>query len=311
MTGGGRLRMTASLLAAMLVVLFGAWAQAPAPPQPSGRPPASQQDTTPPAARPGQAAAPAPAESHARAPFPSGETLYYNIAWRVFTAGEARMHIQHHRPEGGKPFWEATVTANSTGFVSKLYKVEDKMVSRFQNGEMCSTSLTKIIHEGRRHRDIRINFEKDRGKAVLKETDLAKNEMVRQVENDIPECVYDVVSALFYVRSLPLEVGKTLEIQLNDGGQTLPITIEVQAREEVRTNAGVFRAIRVEPKVFGGTLFRRSGRMQMWFSDDPQRLLVQLKARLFVGTISAVLERVERPAAPPTPMAQSPAPPAP
>jgi hypothetical protein len=31
--------------------------------------------------------------------------------------------------------------------------------------------------------------------------------------------------------------------------------------------------------------------MQIWFSDDPQRLLVQLKAKLFFGTVSAVLQQ--------------------
>jgi len=248
-----------------------------------------------------QAAGPQPSPANLPEPkpsFPSGETLFYSISWRVFTAGEASMRIEHQALPGASSSWRATVRASSTGFVSKLYKVDDTLISTFANGRMCSQSLLKILHEGRRHRSIQIDFVNDRRTAALKETDLARNQSLRQAENAIPECAYDVVSALFYVRSIPLEVGSTFEVPVNDGSQTLPIAVEVQAREEVKTNAGNFRAIRVEPKVFGGSMFRRSGRMLLWFSDDSQRLLVQLKAKLFVGTITAVLERAERPPAP-------------
>lgn len=236
----------------------------------------------------------APASASA-APLTSAEILHYSISWRLFNAGEARIHLEHRPATGNSPAaWQATISATSTGFVSRLYKVEDTMVSRFENGAMCSQSILKTLHEGRRHREIRIDFRKDRKLAVVKEMDLSKNREVRTAENAIPDCTYDVISALFFVRSRPLEVGKSFQIQVNDGSQTLPITVEVQAREEVRTKVGSFRAIRVEPKVFGGSLFRRSGRMLIWFSDDPQRLLLQLKAKLFIGTISATIEQVER-----------------
>lgn len=79
---------------------------------------------------------------------------------------------------------------------------------------------------------------------------------------------------------------------VNEGSRTILIDVEVQAREEVRTPAGVFQTIRVEPQVFGGTLFKRSGRMLLWLTEDPTHRLVQLKARLFFGTITAVVNRV-------------------
>ncbi len=234
-----------------------------------------------------------PAAAGAAVPFASGETLRYEISWRIFKAGEASIRVENHKSSDGPPYWQATVNANSTGFVSKLYKVEDKYVSRFDNGAMCSQFIHKTVHEGRRHRSIRIDFHRDRKLAVLKETDLANNQFLRQAEHPIPGCVYDVVSALFYVRSQPLEVGKSLQVHINDGAQTLPIYVEVQAKEEVKTDAGTFRTIRVEPKVFDGSLFRRSGRMWIWISDDPQRMLIQLKAKVFVGTITAALQGVD------------------
>jgi hypothetical protein len=258
----------------LMVALLGAWA------------PAAQQ-------RGGQqrrAPAPAPAVAETPVPFRAGETLVYNIAWRLFSAGEARMHID--RGPGGRG-WQASINAVSTGFVSKLYRVDDSITSIFDATSLCSQSVEKIQNEGRRHRDIHIEFHRDRKVAAMRETDPTNGQLLKQAEYPTADCVYDVVSALYYVRTLPLEVGHTFQLQLSDGGPALPITVEVQAREDVKTDVGTFHAIRIEPRLTGGSLFRRNGRIQVWFTDDSQRMLVKMNARLFVGTISATLQQVE------------------
>ena len=216
-------------------------------------------------------------------PFAAGETVEYDIAWRVFGAGKARMSLA----ETPGHQWKATVEANSTAFVSKLYKVEDVFRSTFQQSTYCSEQLTKTIHEGARQRDIQIDFNGERKVAAIREMDLVNNRLVRQQENPIPSCAFDVLSGLYYVRSLKLEIGHPFQVPLNDGGRTILIDVEVQAKEQIKTPAGVFQTIRIEPLVFGGTLFKKSGRMQIWLTDDASHRLVQLKARLFFGNITA------------------------
>jgi hypothetical protein len=239
----------------------------------------------------------AQASGQVSAPFSSGESSSYALSWRLFTAGEAHMRVESRPGPAGSPaVWQGTINVISTGFVSLLFKTDDTVASTFHDGKsshMCSISMVKTINEGRRHREIRVDFNDARRVAAIKETDLSSGKVARQAEESTPGCAYDIISALYYVRSLPLEVGRTYQLPVNDGGKTLNVSVEAQAREEVKTGAGTFKAIRVEPKVFDGSLFKRSGRMQIWFSDDPQRLLVQLKAKLLFGTISAVLQQVE------------------
>lgn len=223
-------------------------------------------------------------------PFFHQETMEYDISWRIFGAGKARLSLAHDTSVG-PAVWRATVGANSTGIVSKLYKVEDVFRSTFAEEGYCSEHLQKVIHEGSRYRDIRIDFDKARRVAAIREMDLARNRLVRQAENPIPACAFDVVSALYYVRTQKLETGKSFQVPVNDGGHTILIDVEVQGKEEIKTPAGVFQTIRVEPQVFGGTLFKRSGRMQLWLTDDASRRLVQVRAKLFIGAISAVLTR--------------------
>jgi hypothetical protein len=183
-------------------------------------------------------------------------------------------------------------TADSGGFVAVLYKVHDIFQSAFDPRTFCSVSLSKHTEEGFRKRDTLIRFDYARRKSVLDETNL-KNKEVKHTERDIPACVTDVVSGIFYVGSLPLVTGAAYTFPLNDGGQTVNVKAKVEAREDVKTEAGTFRAIRVAPDADAGVVKER-GKIWVWYSDDERRIPVQIRARMFWGTLTFKLQRIEK-----------------
>ena len=189
--------------------------------------------------------------------------------------------------------WKATAKASSTGYVSNLYKVEDEFTATFGRQRFCSLGIFKTIHEGDRHREVNIQFDSRSRQGTLRERDTAGGTPPHEEQFPVPECVHDILSAFYYVRSLPLAVGKSFELPLNDGGRTISIRLEVQALEEVETEIGNFEAFRVEPDVFSGQLFSQKGRMFVWFSNDEQHIPVQLRAQISVGTIVATLAGIE------------------
>jgi hypothetical protein len=191
-------------------------------------------------------------------------------------------------------FWKATARANSTGYVSNLYKVEDEYASTFSRQSFCSLGIRKAIHEGDRHREVDIQFDPRHLLGLLRERDTTGTTPPRQEQFPVPECVHDILSAFYYVRGLPLAIGKSFDFSLNDGERTISIRLEVQALEEVETEIGTFEAFRVEPDVFSGQLFTQKGRMFVWFSNDEQRIPVQLRAQIGIGTIVASLAGIER-----------------
>src|SRR3990172_5518356 len=225
-------------------------------------------------------------------PFGPGEKLRYTVRWRLLQAGEAELSLAQEGTGGSR--WKATAKAHSTGHVSNIYKVEDEYRSTFRNPNFCSESINKTIHEGERHREVTIRFDPQRKLALLRDRDITGNTAPKQDQFAIPDCVYDILSALYYARTLTLEVGKSIEFPVNDGARTIRVRAEVQAEEEVQTEVGKFMAIRVEPDVFSGSLFKEKGRMFVWFSKDARRIPLQLKAQIGIGTIVAALVRVER-----------------
>src|SRR5919109_269572 len=136
-----------------------------------------------------------PPEGHR---FSNGVTYTYKAEWKWWDAGVATLHID--RDSSGMQ--RVIATAKSQGFVGTFFRVNDRFESTFDPRTFCSESVAKRTEEGRRKRNIEIRFDYSRQKSVLEDTNLRSGEK-KKLESDIPTCVTDVLSGLFYAASLP------------------------------------------------------------------------------------------------------------
>jgi hypothetical protein len=224
---------------------------------------------------------------------PAKETLYYSIDWRLFTAGKARVELTT-TPQP-RPGYQVNLHLESTGIVSKLFKVEDDYSANMSSA-YCAQSLQMTTHEGSRLRETKIAFDAEAKKASYLERDRARNNaIVLSQETDIPPCVHDVIGGLFFIRTLNLEPGQSTQIPVSDGKKSVMVKVEAQAREDVKTPDGTFKTIRYEVYLFDGVLYRRSAHVNVWVSDDRRKLPVQIRVRMTftIGTINLQLEKHE------------------
>jgi hypothetical protein len=215
------------------------------------------------------------------------QTLRYEAEYRFWTAGVATLRIER---SGNQEHLAAT--ADSTGVVALLFRVQDRFNSYFDAQKLCSTKLTKHTEEGSHWRETSITFDYARGKSVLEEKNL-KTGQSKRVENDIPGCVTDVASGILYVASLPLEPDATYSFPLNDGGKTVTIQAHVEGKEQIKTPAGTFQTIRVGPQGDYSALKNR-GRVLIWYSDDARHLPIQMQARMLWGTLTVYLTSIDK-----------------
>lgn len=220
--------------------------------------------------------------------FPDGQTLVYAAEWRIWSAGTATLRIDSAGPQQ-----HVSATADSIGVVALLYRVHDHFDSWFDTPGFCSQRITKHTEEGLRRRDTAIRFDYPRRKAVLEETNL-RDGQTKHAEEDIPGCATDVLSGLYYVPSLPLQLGVTYRFPLNDGGRTVEVSATAEAREQVKTDAGVFSTVRVRVDAKPTEPKKEGGQVWLWCTDDAQRLPVQMRSRLFWGTMTLKLQRVQK-----------------
>ena len=209
--------------------------------------------------------------------FPAKQTLSYAIDWRVFPAGTATIHLEQvgnmqHVIAGGE----------SIGAVNLLFRVNDHFETFFNRTTGCSSSFAKQLQEGRRQITSTLRF--INGKQVLDEKNLVTG-TVKHQEAPVPACVTDLMSAIFYGASQPLQPGSSFRMPVADAMRVVDVTMKVEAREQIVTLAGTFPTVRVQPVADAGVVKNR-GNIWIWYSDDEHHTPVQIRARLFWGTLT-------------------------
>ncbi|MEI9978090.1 MAG: DUF3108 domain-containing protein [Edaphobacter sp.] len=217
--------------------------------------------------------------------FPTRRTLNYTVDWRVFTAGTATFQL-----EQDGTVQKINASGGSVGAVTMLFPVVDKFQAGFDTKTGCSTGFSKQLQEGRRKVSSDLSFDYSQGKQKQVERNLVKGTSKEQTAS-IPACVTDSLSAIFYAASQPMVVGQTIKFPLADSMRTVTVTMKVEAKEEIKTPAGTFQTLRVEPTADEGVVKNRGN--IVWYTDDARRIPVQIRAHLFWGTITARLQTYE------------------
>ena len=84
---------------------------------------------------------------------------------------------------------------------------------------------------------------------------------------------------------------------MSDGRRFAQVKVDAQEREEISPPLLPFKTIRYEANLLNGVVFPRKGRVFLWLTDDPRRLLVQVRLRLNfpLGSVSLQLQKEEHP----------------
>jgi len=211
--------------------------------------------------------------------FPQKQTLTYAVDWRVFPAGTAVLHFE---ATGNSE--RITANADTMGAINLLFHVGDKFQSTFDRDKGCTDEFDKQTVEGRRQVNSTLKLDYAQGKSILDEKNMVTGQ-TKHVETPIPGCLTDLLTGVYYASSQPMEVGKSFTIPVVDALHSVNVTMKVEQKEEIKTPLGTFKTVRVQPMADAGVVKNR-GNIWIWYTDDDRHLPVQMRARLFWGTIT-------------------------
>jgi hypothetical protein len=104
----------------------------------------------------------------------------------------------------------------------------------------------------------------------------------------------DEIAFIYFIRSLPLEVGRTYTFNryFKDDGN--PVVIEVLRKEQREVEGVVYNTIVVHPLIRTSGLFGQGGDAELHFTDDERRILVYLKSNIpkFPGSLTLHLQSI-------------------
>jgi hypothetical protein len=212
-------------------------------------------------------------------PFGAGEKLVFSVQYGLVTAGEATLEVRNLAAIGGKPAYRIVSDARTNDFFSKFFTVRDRYESYMDTTSLYSVRYEKHVREGKFKRDEAVDFDQIAHRAVYKDKTVP-----------IPPRTQDVLSAMYYVRTLPLEVGQSIAIANHTDGKNYPLVVKVLGREHVKVDAGEFDCIIVEPILRGPGVFTQQGRLTVWLTDDRRRMPVLMKSKVAIGHVAAILK---------------------
>jgi hypothetical protein len=215
------------------------------------------------------------------------DKLTFDVEWRLIHAGTVVIEAQKTH---------ADLHLDSAGMVSSLFKIHD-VYSVDYDEPFCASSSVMDSEEGKRHHEAKVTFDRAQLRATYLERDVIKDATLHSGPVDIPSCTHEVIGAILKLRGMRVAPGQSAQIPMSDGRRAASVKIDAQEREDVKTPAGSFHAVRYEADMLNGVVYARKGRAFIWLSDDDRRLPVQIRLRMQfpIGTVTLQLEKEEHP----------------
>lgn len=220
------------------------------------------------------------------------ERLVYDIRYGIVTAGEASLNI-HKYNYREQPVWKIFSTAETNSFFDKIFKVRDYIESIATSDSLYSLRFTKRMQEGkyRQHR-IHENY-LEQNLSVYSSFSYSKG-LFNDRTLKIPKDTYDILSSFYKVRTMDLVPGQTVELSVTADGKNFIALIHVLRKETISTFLGPKSCLVIEPALEGDALFKQTGEIHIWLTDDERKLPVLLQSKVIFGNFRATLKSIEK-----------------
>jgi len=213
--------------------------------------------------------------------FDVGEELIFDVNYGFVTAGQARMAVPAFSWQRGRKCYHLQFLVRSTSFFDTFYRVRDRYESHLDVEGLFPWRFLQEIREGSYRRDFSARFDHTAQKAYTSEG-----------VYPLPPYTQDALSAFYYMRTYDyssLRPGQKVTLQNFYKDSTYTLTVVYHRKETVRVKAGTFRSIVLEPIMEEGGLFKASGRIFLWITDDERKIPIKVDAEIPIGSITSEL----------------------
>lgn len=228
----------------------------------------------------GASATVASSSPRAKVPFGPGERMEYEVRFGALRVGNAHMEVVALDNIRGRPAWHTAFWVQGGNF---LYRVNDVYESWMDAETLSSLRFVQELEEGGKDTERRFEIYPER--AIFIQTSKKPPKEEKSVTQPL-----DDGSFLYFLRTIPLEVGKTYSFDRYFRPDRNPVQIKVLRREKVKVPAGTFDAIVVQPVIKTKGIFSENGHAEVWLSDDERHIMLQLKSALKFGSLNLYLK---------------------
>lgn len=225
-------------------------------------------------------------------PFRVGEKVTLAVSYFNLVAGYMDLEVLPFVEVNGEKSYRFQISLKTNSIFSRFYSVDDRGVTYLSYDKLVPHNFEISVKESKQLADIRSFFDWKKMKANHWEKRVTKDsgENKKEFEWDIKPYSQNVVSALFYLRTFKLTVGKKLQFRVAEDGKNILFKGEVLRREEIDTEVGKVKSIVVRPEFEVDGVFKPVGEILVWLTDDERKLPVRIESKIKIGTLVAKLK---------------------
>lgn len=216
--------------------------------------------------------------------YKSGEKLtyrvFYNVSFMYVGAGEVTFTTSLEKL-GGVPAYHVVGVGHTYHSYDWIFKVRDRYETFIDTTTMLPLRFIRNVSEGSYRKYNTVNFDHTSHTAVS-----------RNGTFEVPSCVQDVLSAIYYARNIDFDrykPGAKIPFSMFLDDEVYHIYIRYLGKAEVATRYGKFRAIKFSPLLIKGTIFEGGEQMTVWVSDDENKVPLRVNSPITVGSIKVDL----------------------
>jgi hypothetical protein len=243
------------------------------------------------------------------ATFENGEELVYigefsrallkklDVADFRFTSGkyERAENVGAGAGDGARDYsLKLTGDVSSRGFFSKLFNLHfrERIESIVEPSTFTVSRTKRVDEQGKRARTSESTY--TNGNVFWIERDPTNpSRTPRTASAPFSGQIQDVLSAIYFLRTQPLEVGKTLNVTISDSGRVYDVPVRIVEKKRVKTVLGRVEAVRVDPDLYGpNKMIATNGEFSIWFTNDTKRIPVSARIKTEYGTFDITLKKV-------------------
>ena len=91
---------------------------------------------------------------------------------------------------------------------------------------------------------------------------------------------------------MPLKENEIMSFSSFEGKRVVDYKLQIKGKETIRTELGNYICTVIRPYQEGKNLFKNQGDIQIWLSDDQNRLPVKIQIKMKFGSMTLLLKKV-------------------
>jgi hypothetical protein len=202
--------------------------------------------------------------------------VYYTLAGIYIYGGAAHFSIRLTNYDD-LPAYHIIGEGKTNSFFDGFFKVRDRYESYIDTGSLQPYKFIRNIEEGSFKKTETVLFNQKNNTATSQAGTF-----------NVPQCVQDVLSSIYYARNIDFnkyKPGDKIPFSMFIDDKVYNLYIRYLGKETVKTRYGKFKAIKFKPLLIQGTIFEGGEKMEVWVTDDQNKIPVRIESPITVGSV--------------------------